>query len=172
MGGLVGQGQAGITVLESSNGATVSGKGQYIEGIVGVLTGTIDKCYNQGTVKTNGNFNNTGGIIGINVFNATVTNCYNKGTINGYVAVGGIAGTTHEGAGCYLKITNCYNIGSVRGSRNVSEMIGYFSSSKGLVTNSYTKSQGPTATKLGNAFVNDTTNINGGYPVLKWQVEE
>lgn len=169
VGGLVGHGQAGITVLKSSNHATVSGKGYYIGGIVGVLTGTINECYNEGTIKMNGNFNTTGGIIGVNVSAATITNCYNKGTVNGYTEAGGIAGRAHESTGSYLTITNCYNIGNVTGSKNVSEIIGYIPSSKGKTTNCYTKSQGPTSAKLGNAFADDTKNINGGYPILSWQ---
>ena len=170
VGGLVGNIYG--TISQSSNAATVTGSGKFIGGIVGVVNGTVSGCYNAGTIKVNGNFTEAGGIIGVNYPSATVTNCYNKGTINGYQNVGGIAGMTHNATGLYLTVSNCYNIGTVTGSKDVSEIVGSVLSGKGAILNCYTKSQGPTAAKLGDAFADDTMNINGGYPILKWQLDK
>ena len=37
------------------------------------------------------------------------------------------------------------------------------------IINCYTKDQTFTAVYLGDAFVDDTENENGGYPMLKWE---
>ena len=170
VGGLLGN--ANATISSSSNAAIVTGGGDYIGGIAGVFDGNISECYNVGTIKSNGNFAAVGGIIGVNYPSATITNCYNKGNINGYQFVGGIAGRTHDGSGTYLTVSNCYNIGTITANKNVSEIVGNVLAGYGKITNCYVKSQNPTAEKLGNAFVDDTKNMNGGYPILKWQIEK
>ena len=170
VGGLIGNSN-GTAVSKSSNSATVTGSKYFVGGIVGSLDGTINECYNAGAIKLNGNFDTVGGIIGTNWL-ATITNCYNVGSVSGYQYVGGIVGRTHPDSVAYLTIANSYNIGLVTGNKEISEMIGKFYTGRGVTSNCYTKSQAPTAAKLGDAFVDDTRNINGGYPILKWQLEK
>ena len=97
--------------------STVSG-GYYVGGVVGYnYYGTVENCYNMGSVGSN---NLVGGVVGYS-FEGAVTNCYNAGSVNGSGNyVGGVIG--YNGGA----VTNCYNAGSVNGSGNyVGGVAGY-----------------------------------------------
>ena len=97
---------------------------QNVGGVVGtMMTGTVENCYNTGTVSGS---SNVGGVVGKNT--ANVKNSYNTGTVSGSSNVGGVVGNNTE------VVKNCYNNGSVNGSSNVGEVVGY---NTDTVTNCY-----------------------------------
>ena len=70
-------------------------------------SGTIENCYNTGTVS---GFDVAGGVCGAN--SGTINNCYNTGEVSGNEYVGGV---------CYSNngtITGCYNTGAVSSNGN------------------------------------------------------
>ena len=78
---------------------------RYVGGLVGRNYGTVENCYNTGTVK--GEYG-VGGVVGYNA--DTVENCYNTGTVKGEISVGGIVGYNVS------IVKNCYNTGNVSGT--------------------------------------------------------
>ena len=170
VGGIAGQTLEMSTITNSSNNASVIGNGNYVAGITGVFSGTIDQCYNGGLItnaKEDGGF--TGGIIGINYGDTTISNSYNKGDVIGNSLFGGIVGGHHSTQG-NVNITNCYNTGNVGNENNTSEIISS-AYEKVTITNCYTKTDEITATNLGEAYVEDEDVINNGYPILGWQAK-
>ncbi|MDR1153324.1 MAG: fimbrillin family protein [Bacteroidales bacterium] len=108
-GGISGWNQVGSYIISCSNKATVSGKGQYIGGIVGTNRGTVTACYNTGAVS-GGSY--VGGVVGYNL-SGTVTACYNTGAVSGGSSVVGSNGGTVTA--CYWKsgtVTNNNGIGT------------------------------------------------------------
>ena len=130
----------------------------------------------------------------------TIINCYNAGEVTSKISdsyIGGISGNVVGGSSGYSIIENCYNIGKITISTNKGGILGRLDSAGGnnTVTNNYwLDSCGTTygrateksninavlknddelkvlALELGDAYVDDTTNINEGYPVLKWMTE-
>ena len=83
-------------------------KGQnYVGGVFGYSSsGTIENCYNAGTIS---GASNVGGVCGY--ASATIKNCYNKGAVSGESYVGGVCGKVS-----YCRIFNCYNTGTVNGT--------------------------------------------------------
>ena len=104
VGGVVGYNEG--TVESCYNTGTVSGD-SYVGGVVGYNRGTVESCYNTGTVSGTGY---VGGVVGTN--RGTVENCYNTGTVSGASQVGGVVGSNDAGT-----VQNCYNTGRVNGSR-------------------------------------------------------
>ena len=85
----------------------------YIGGIMGNYQNTvvITSCKNTGTVKTNNEYADVGGIAGRGDSGILfVFGCYNEGTITG----GAASGIVTNGA----TISGCYNIGAVSGSQS------------------------------------------------------
>jgi len=129
VGGVVGINSKG-TIENCYNEGTVSGTGYYVGGVVGFLySGTVDNCYNEGTVSGN---NTVGGVVGYN--NGTIDNCYNEGTVSGKSNVGGVVGYNNGGT-----VRDCYNTGTVSGTdsgtyKSVGGVVGY---NIGTVDNCY-----------------------------------
>ena len=170
-----------------------------VGGIAGLLNNgaKILESYNIGSIKTKttGSTNVNylaGGICGYSDISANIVNCYNIGTVYGYRYTGGIIGYS-EGVGQH-NITNCYSIGRLSGNGvfGISGLV--TAGAQVITTNNYwltgcgasygrynNSNSGATpvageelktyASKLGDAYVEDSRNINGGYPVLKWQYE-
>ena len=122
MGGVVGDTTEGTEA--SALLYDVYNKGQigkyyarHVGGIVGRLSGTVEKAYNTGAIY-NG-YNVVGGIVGW-MYTGSITNAFNTGNItvnnkeNGQagIQVGGIAGGATAGA---VTISNVYNLGTIRG---------------------------------------------------------
>lgn len=179
------------------NTGTISGANSYVGGIAAYLSGgSINGCYNTGNVTASasssgyGSTTHAGGIAGS--AGSSIRNCYNKGIITGYGSAGGIVGWHQSGP----YITNCYNVGQYKKTSTGTEygsIVGYAPyAANGKLTNCYSLSSrfqgGSTipqtdceavdeetlktyAEKLGDEFMDDTTGINDGYPVLKFQVE-
>ena len=87
------------------------------------LGATIDSCWNEGTVKSNGLY--LGGITGESV--GWIFNCYNSGSISGgctaCIGVGGITGIQKRELTGQEKLYNCYNIGEISGSASSKDTI-------------------------------------------------
>ena len=187
VGGIVGKIVSGSVENCGFKGTVESTKSKaYVGGIAGYCgngktqKGTIKGCVNEANVKaaTNGY---AGGITAYAKF-STIENCYNTGKINGAAKSGGIVGQAMNST----PITNCYNVGELSGSTTAADICDFFGGSE--ISNSFysknaIKSGGtgkvnencgkiPSenfASILGNAFVEDSDNINNGYPILSWQ---
>lgn len=167
VGGIVGGTSSYTYVSESYNKAKISGK-NYIGGISGyyVTQGTVRNCYNIEEISGE---TNIGGIVGgcANVYNIWISYCYNNGKImatNSYL--GGIVGKKgySDFSYCYYEEnTALFGIGSST-----------LTTGNDSGTTKLTQDQMPTVLSVinsDNAFVEDTNNINNGYPLLAWQVE-
>ena len=185
VGGLAGSNAASGTITASANaGATVTQASNqadnYIGGLAGTNAGAISFCYNTADIinaATSG-YGYYGGITGQNT--GSIEHCYNTGDIpqQAYFYAGIAA--ANSGA-----IANCYNVGIMHTAGNGRG--GIYSSGSGAISNSYSIDSGTTTAardgirktteeikalwpELGGAFEPDLTpNINGGYPILKWQ---
>lgn len=194
VGGITGQTGLNAKVTECRNTASVAGT-QSIGGITGAVSyGTISKCINTGSVGTEDKSQQAGGIVGLMSNYAVVEGCYNTGTVIGKKNLGGLAG---EATVCAVP-QGCYNIGSVAiglnaggsvgsytGSAYISQTTGsfYLAESQAAATDkTATGASSETMKKAGfvkklnqqigaSYFAEDTENLNGGYPALKWQTE-
>lgn len=182
------------TVTEDLN----MGGSNYTGGVAGFLNGVAQQCVNTGAV-TSGNLY-AGGIAGyVNNTNSKIDNCYNRGEVDHQSnianhAAGGLAGYLQRGA-----VVNSYTTGAVSQAASAkSQFCGRALGRLGTTANSVTLTNnffvGTTsaeglgdgvtrtgvtgldvaslqgaAAQLGAAYTADT-GINGGYPVLLWQV--
>ena len=179
IGGIVGKVQAGTIENCSFSGSVTGG---YTGGIAGGLNSndvTISGCANLAAVTGT----TAGGILGYWKNTAAIRDCYNTGSVTGSAKAGGIVGQLQKGS-----IENCYSIGDIGGK--ASQKGGIFAFSSATVKNCYytlpeAETLGGTAAaaahitspegladKLGNAFKEDTTGANNGYPILVWQAGE
>ena len=133
MGGILGESTemaiGRVIIYDTYNKGTIgdssySNFGRHVGGIVGRLSGIVEKSYNNGDIY-NG-FNVVGGIVGYwysgylkNVFNTGNITVYNKN--NAPSQVGGIVGSVNltggnqsSGTNAALSISNAYNLGSLR----------------------------------------------------------
>lgn len=133
MGGILGdsteQASGRVIIYDTYNKGTIGDSsyntyGRHVGGIVGRLSGIVEKSYNNGDIY-NG-FNLVGGIAGYwysgylkNVFNTGNITVYNKndapsqvGGIVGSVDLSG--GNQSSGTNAALSISNAYNLGSLR----------------------------------------------------------
>ncbi|WP_302486795.1 hypothetical protein, partial [uncultured Megamonas sp.] len=98
--------------------------GRHIGGVVGRLSGTVEKAYNNGAIY-NG-YNVVGGIVGWlsagnvnNVFNTGNITVINQNSANsGTSQVGGIVGAVGNAHGA-VTISNAYNLGALRTFKNI-----------------------------------------------------
>lgn len=104
------------------NQAAVTGE-QYVGGIVGDNSGTVNACWNTGAVS--GSSYAIGGIVGSNSMDSEgiggmVKNCINTGSVIGSThSIGGVAGSINAGT-----VENCYNTGDVTGTEKVGGVAG------------------------------------------------
>lgn len=124
--------------------------GRHVGGIVGRLTGTVEKAYNTGAIY-NG-YNVVGGIVGW-MSKGTVKDVFNTGNITVYnqndveSQVGGIVGAAHNKLDNII-IENAYNLGTIRsfkalnaGGNAVGGILGYIldeGNKKVTISNVYT----------------------------------
>ena len=90
----------------------------YVGGVCGYNNGgTIENCYNTGTVSGSGYC--VGGVCAYNSAptnrTATITNCYNRGTVSGSCCVGGVFGRNSAHSNRTATVTNCESTGAVGG---------------------------------------------------------
>ena len=135
MGGIVGDTTEGtdarVLIYDVYNSGTIGDEnfeyyGRHIGGIVGRLSGTVEKAYNTGNIYNGSNV--VGGIAGY--WNAgSITNVFNTGNITvsnkntAQSQVGGIAGAANIGSG-NLTLLNAYNIGVLRSFKDNSSLDG------------------------------------------------
>ena len=172
----------------------ISNHGQFTAGLVGYASNhssEIKNSYNYGDI-INGGYE-SGGIVG--GLQGKVENTYNYGNVNGYGRSGGIVGQMYDTT--FPSIYNSYNFGTINGGGIVGNI--YLNSTENykLSSNFYLKSSANYGVQTNNttfdygaeplsqeempsvisvingdnAFVEDTNNINNGYPILKWQAE-
>ena len=99
--------------------------GNNVGGIAGYSIGSIEDCYNTGSVSGG---NNVGGIAGYS--SGTIEDCYNTGSVSGGNNVGGIAGTAYSAK-------DCHNEGTVSGSDCVGGILGSGADLNGVVNRFY-----------------------------------
>lgn len=122
MGGIVGdtteQTSASAVIYDVYNEGQIGDENfefyaRHVGGIVGRLSGTVDKAYNTGDIYNNDTA--VGGIVGW-WYNGNIKNVFNTGNITVRSAtelqVGGIAGAAEMG---YKTLENAYNLGTIRG---------------------------------------------------------
>ena len=151
-------------IINCGNYGSVTKNGYYCGGIVGYVKGDILNCCNKGKVTNLDEV--TGGIAG--TVDGKIENCYNTKDIVGRSGVGGIIGSGTEKPGTSLY--NCYTIGNVSGKYS-GQIYGWTSDNSIIKEqiNCYTKNDEFTEKDLGDAFKEDSENINGGYPLLYWE---
>ena len=140
-------------------------------GIVGVMMqGETRDCYNRGNIKVD--FQIAGGISGAihyysggTVGYTRIMNTYSTGTVTGPSQIGASIGAVTT-PGSILQADNNYAL-----NQNDLPAIG-----GGTTTNTNVKAELKTSDELkelvstlGEAFKEDTENINDGYPILQWQ---
>ena len=151
-----------------------------------------------GTNKNSANGTYVGGISGNSGINSKIINCYNSGKIRSeYINCGGIAGQLLNSS----EIINCYNIGIIENQGTALGNIAGSVYSESKISNSYFSKEICNFEGIGvsndttsievfnktisymksNDFLNDLnkddniftidSNLNDGYPILKWQIE-
>ena len=106
--------------------------GDLVGSVCGVNYGTLQNCYNTGSVTGS---NAVGGVCGNNSSGGTIQNCYNTGLVDAYQTVGGVCGLDGSTKASTLK--NCYNIGSVTGEIHVGGVQGRVDQAGTTIQNCY-----------------------------------
>ncbi len=155
------------TIINTCNSGTVISTNTKAAGIAGDNSGTIKDSYNTGAVSSSlvSTAAMIGGITGSNT--GLVKNVYSAGAVTGALpGTGAILGTNSGTVlnSYYLK-TDTVNVSlySIGGTATVTTD----------AANTYAKNEADlkaAASSLDSAFMTDSANINGGYPVLSWQV--
>lgn len=192
--GIAGYNSGKIEHCRNEVTVTATGSGtNFHAGIAGEnYGGIIQSCVNAAAVSGIGA---VGGIVGRNMSGtASILNCYNTGNIAGTSGqTGGICGQSRTGT---PNVNHCYNTGSVSvlSGTNIGAIIGQLSNGNALnnyyLSGSAENGFGTTSVEtfsamektqaemtdagfpalLGDAFTQDTTQINDGYPVFSWQL--
>lgn len=126
--------------------------------------GVISNCYNTAEVGRSGQ-KWTGGINGFNNAKSSVINCYNIGpnmSTTGYNNP--IAGNQEGGK----LAENNYSLKGLSSTGNTEAECGKIKTAEEMKAASFIKE----LCGNGRAYVADTNNINGGYPILRWQAGE
>lgn len=177
MGGILGESTemviGRVIIYDTYNKGTIGDStyntyGRHVGGIVGRLSGIVEKSYNNGDIY-NG-FNVVGGIVGYwysgylkNVFNTGNITVYNKNSATSQV--GGIVGSVDlsggnlsSGTNADLSISNAYNLGSLRSFKGLgNNEVG------GIVGATYRYNNKTTSRlKISNAYTMGNMYVNGG----------
>ena len=191
MGGVVGDttedAGANAVIYDVYNAGTIGDAdyeyyGRHVGGVVGRLSGTLEKSYNTGDVY-NG-YSTVGGVAGW-WYSGNITNVFNTGNVTVRVdwtednaktagsQVGGIIGAS-SGNGGEKSLTNAYNLGTIRSfalsnggdwfganaTRNsIGGIIGSVQSDNLSITNVYTTN---------NLFAGTSTNPDSQYESRQW----
>ncbi len=193
VGGVVGS--LGGTMAKCSSRATVVASETYAGGVAGYNTSSsavsITECFNAGSVTGS---SLVGGVTGGIYSGGTVSKVYNTGTVKATASRGAVGGIT--GLFRYGTISNAYQCGSLEGTAigTVAAKLDFANGQKSIEKvfvlqsdyeavgnlNSCTIQSGEAVKKTSDelkalapeldGFAADSGNINGGYPVLEWQV--
>ena len=183
MGGILGESTemaiGRVIIYDTYNKGTIGDSsyttyGRHVGGIVGRLSGIVEKSYNNGDIY-NG-FNVVGGIVGYwysgylkNVFNTGNITVYNKN--NAPSQVGGIVGSVNltggnqsSGTNTALSISNAYNLGSLRsfmGGGKYNEVGGILGGTFRFGGTNNNRLKISNAYTMGNIYVDSTVNFVG-----------
>lgn len=113
--GIVGRALNTSEIVSCVNEGEITASKAFAAGIVGDMTGTIDKCVNKNTVTGGAN---TGGIAGALRASSTIRRCYSSKskTITGTNRVGGIVGYNVAGT-----VANCFSNSNVTITANTAD---------------------------------------------------
>lgn len=170
-GGIAGGISTGVTVERCGNMGNITSTLKRTGGIAGSAGGTINACFNTGTIT---GIYGVGGIAGDSgTSDAKVTGCYNTGDVKGVSPsasfkdtnakgiggiIGGVGGTNYKAS-----VSGCYNMGTVSNASTLTDItVG------GIVGCSAAKTYSGTATEnlmtVTNCWYLDTTAAQGdGY---------
>ena len=188
-------------VTGTASNTSTSSSPVYVGGLIGYLTGncTVTNSYSQATVSNtnSASSSSTGGFLGktSNYYTLTVKNCYSSGDVTankGYA--GGFTGYVYCSPSYKHIYENCYAAGTVTASAGNGFGFAYSYATTGYsfencYYNNTANSEGcnqkdttitgrsadelkKLAGDLGEAYQDDTPNINGGYPILTWQYND
>ena len=183
MGGILGdsteKASGRVIIYDTYNKGTIGDSsfstfGRHVGGIVGRLSGIVEKSYNNGEIY-NG-LNVVGGIAGYwysgylkNVFNTGNITVWNKN--NAPSQVGGIVGSVdlsggnqssgNQSSDTYetLSISNAYNLGSIRSFKGT----GYSDELGGIVGTTYKYNGTNNRLKISNVYTMGNLYISGGF---------
>lgn len=183
MGGILGdsteKASGRVIIYDTYNKGTIGDSsfstfGRHVGGIVGRLSGIVEKSYNNGEIY-NG-LNVVGGIAGYwysgylkNVFNTGNITVWNKN--NAPSQVGGIVGSVdlsggnqssgNQSSATYetLSISNAYNLGSIRSFKGT----GYSDELGGIVGTTYKYNGTNNRLKISNVYTMGNLYISGGF---------
>lgn len=146
-------------------------------GIVGLLRGNINSCYNAGTIN---GISSIGGIVGqtgvsTDTNDIEISNCYNVGKVEnqGWADIGNIIGGAYGNRKIILKnnyfsreISNIDGVGAIGENAQIEIMETIEKDLNYMKTNSFVKdlNKDEEVYTLGG-------KLNNGYPILKWQTE-
>ena len=113
--GIVGRARGASEIVLCANEGEITATKAFAAGIVGDMTGTIDKCVNKNTVTGGAN---TGGIAGALRASSTIRRCYSSKSkeIKGTNRVGGIVGYQVAGT-----VANCFSNSNVTITANTAD---------------------------------------------------
>ncbi|MCM1158721.1 MAG: fibronectin type III domain-containing protein [Bacteroidales bacterium] len=201
VGGIVGELDTGGTVSASSNAGKIkdTGTSGYVGGIAGrvysAASNALTDCVNTGNVS---GYNYAGGITGSIYMGGTLSNVYSVGNVTATNSASGAAGGLVGGLR-FGTIQNAYAAGSVSAARQggvigymenanstktlnrvyclsgmAEETVGYENgcSIQGAAQKCTSDELKNIADALGDKFFENDSEINGGYPLLWWQVGE
>ncbi len=160
LGGLVQQLYSG-TMAGCYNTGKVTGSGTYVGGVLAYAKqATVKDIYNTGDVTSRKSL--FGGLIGV-MEKSSLTNAYNTGKVT---ATEGESGSASFGSavGESENLTNVYYLEGTA-AKGVGK-------GTGEATAKTAEELKAMAATLGESFKEDATGINGGYPVLTWQLGE
>lgn len=144
--------------------------GRHVGGIVGRLSGTVEKAYNNGAIY-NG-YNVVGGIAGW-MAQGKIENAFNTGNItvlnknNASSQVGGIAGAASDNS--VIEINNAYNLGTLRSFKDPNVANAGNNTLGGILGHIQDENQGNASVTItnvyttGNLFVDDDNGIGSIY---------
>lgn len=189
-GAFVGQMLGGV-IENCTNEASVEG-GMYTGGFAGCIEGgCVEYCVNRGMVN---GATEVGGIVGQGAGNGHIAYCYNTEAVKASGFGGaGIGGSLYED----FSILNCYSIGAISGNSSpymgsphaiVSDMYPSNTVSNCLYVSELSGCEDAYATAVSidelkgaealailngstESFSADSKNINNGFPVLTWEVD-
>lgn len=144
--------------------------GRHVGGIVGRLSGTVEKAYNNGAIY-NG-YNVVGGIAGW-MAQGKIENAFNTGNItvlnknNASSQVGGIAGAASDNS--VIEINNAYNLGTLRSFKDSNVANAGNNTLGGILGHIQDENQGNASVTItnvyttGNLFVDDDNGVGSIY---------
>lgn len=129
-GGIAGSISTGVTVERCGNTGNITSTLKRTGGIAGSAGGTINACFNTGTIT---GIYGVGGIAGDSgTSDAKVTGCYNTGDVKGVSpsasfndtnakGIGGIIGGV-SGTSSKVSVSGCYNMGAVSNTSKLTDI--------------------------------------------------